>query len=330
MSDERDSSNMQQQILQRRQFLGTIAAGAASAVVLGNRFARADDHPPKPNLAFTAAGKEFHFDTGALRGTLPAEGKWLGLRPVTEIGSGKSIAGRYGLFSPYRLLTSDARFGTAAWDWASQARLLADGAVEVQWTADKEHPLDMTAVYRFAAPNTLDFSVTVKPRQDLKRFELFLASYFDGFLTSAAYVADNSDNEKGGTRRFMGATRNYGDWQMFPRDEEAIKTISDGRWKRPPHPVEWKIRPKLAAPLAVRRDEDRNLTAVLMAPAEDCFAVSMPYGEEGHRSVYLSLFGGDLKADEKAAARARLVIGREISNKQAVGLYEQFAKNAKG
>ena len=86
--------------------------------------------------------------------------------------------------------------------------------------------------------------------------------------------------------------------------------------------------PRLAAPLALRRDAKRGLTAVIMAPAGDCFAVSMPYGEDGHRSVYLSLFGRDLKAGETASARARMVIGKAISDQQAIELYEAYRKES--
>ena len=82
-----------------------------------------------------------------------------------------------------------------------------------------------------------------------------------------------------------------GDWQMFPRDEDAAQMITDGRWRYPPSPVAWKIGPRLAAPLGVRRDARSGLTALVMAPAEDCFAVATPYGHDNHRSLYLSLLG---------------------------------------
>jgi len=276
-------------------------------------------------LAFAAADKAFRFDTGVLKGTLREGGRSLGLKPVLEAASGTPLAGAFGLFSPYRLLTSDARFGTAAWDWASEARLLGDGAVEVRWAPDAERPLAITAVYRWAAPNTLDFTATVKPEKDLARFELFLASYFDGFPASFAYVRENPQAD--GKPGFMEARKASGDWQAFPRDDAAPPIIGDGRWKREPNPVEWKIMPRLAAPLALRRDAKTGLTAVLMAPVSDCFAVMMPYGEEGHRSVYLSLFGRDLKAGEDATARARLVIGRDISDAQAVALWEDYVRS---
>ena len=91
---------------------------------------------------------------------------------------------------------------------------------------------------------------------------------------------------------------------MFPRDEDAVRMITDGRWLYPPDPPPWKIGPRLAAPLALRRDARSGLTALVMAPAEDCFAVSTPYGQDDHRSLYLSLLGRDLKAGHTASARA--------------------------
>lgn len=156
----------------------------------------------------------------------------------------------------------------------------------------------------------------------LRRFEVFLASYFAGFPTSFAYV--QACPETGGKPGFLEAKKSSGAWQTFPRDEEAVKTFADGRWKRPPNPVSWRIMPRLAAPLALRRDDKTGLTALLMAPPSDCFAVSMPYGEEGHRSVYLSLFGKDLAPGQTVTSRTRLVIGRGISDEQAINLYRAY------
>jgi hypothetical protein len=186
----------------------------------------------------------------------------------------------------------------------------------VRWVADATHPFDMAALYRWAATNALDVTTAVTPRKDLRRFEIFMASYFAGFGAAFAYT-------QGG---FCEAQKEAGLWQAFPRDAKAVQIIADGRWQRPPHPVDWKIRPMLAAPLALRRDASRGLTALLMAPAQDCFAVCMPYGEESHRSLYLSLFGRDLKAGAQATARTRLVIGRGITDELAIKLYEAFLK----
>jgi len=301
-------------------FLSAMAA-ITSALTCGS--ALAEDRSSS-RLAFTRVANEIHFDTGVLKGTLGEGGKSLGLRPVTHIASGTQIAGAFGILSPYRMLTSEARFGTAAWEWPSTSEVLAAGAASVHWSADKEHPLQMTGVYRWSADDTLDLALTVKPQRDLRRFELFLASYFNGFPAALAYV--EQPGSAGRSRRFMEAVKSGGDWQAFPRDDTAAMLFGDGRWTRPPYPVTWKIMPRFAAPLVLRRDAKSGLTAVLMSRPSDCFAVSMPYGEEAHRSVYLSLFGGDLKAGQEVSAGVRLVIDQNGSDDRALELYRAYLK----
>lgn len=276
-------------------------------------------------LAFAAADKGFRFDTGVLRGMLRLNGQSAGLMSVVDCASGMSVSKSMGLFSHYRLLDSGARYGTSAWDRASGAKLLPGGAVEILWTADAAHPFDMTAVYRWAAPDTLDVTTRVTARADLRRFEVFLASYFDGFPLTFVYAKDAA----GGNPAFIGAPKSAAVWHIFPRDDDAVKIVGDGRWKRPPNPVEWTIRPLMAAPLAIRRDPAREFTAVMMARSEDCFAIAAPHDEEDHRSVYLSLFGRDFKTGESAAAPARLVIRRTISNDKAVALHARFVQDMK-
>jgi hypothetical protein len=308
--------------------LGLAALAFSGAARAADQASAGGDSATAPaRQAFTADRKEFRFDTGLLRGTLQSQGRSLGLGPVVDSASGATISGGLGLFSHYRLLDAGARYGGGAWDWPSGARELSDGSVLVTWSADAGHPFDMKALYRWKAPNVLDLATSVTPSKDLERFESFLASYFHGFTESLVYV--NTCAETGGQPGLLKATRSNGDWQVFPRDEAALKTIRDGRWKRPPNPVDWKIMPLLAGPLAVRRDADTGLTALVMAPPEDCFAVATPYGEEGHRSLYLSLLGRDIKAGQTATARSRLVIGRNISNEQAIAIYRAYMKEAR-
>jgi len=282
----------------------------------------AGNDPPSSKLAFQRAANELRFDTGVLRGSLCEAGKSLGLRPLTHVASGVQLAGAFGILSPYRLLTADDRFGTAAWDWKSNADLLPDGAASVHWLPDKDHPLELTAVYRWSAVNALDLELTVKPQRDLRRFELFLASYFSGFATSLAYAKQSGSENVSG--QFLEAVKAAGDWQTFPRDSVAVTIYRDGRWNRPPNPVTWRTMPCFAAPLAMRRDVKSGLTGILMSRPRDCFAVSMPYGEEGHRSVYLSLFGMDLVAGRAASAGVRLVVDKGITDDRAVDLYRDY------
>lgn len=311
----------------RRSFL--IAGASATAGVAGFgrvRNARAKHLEAATDApAFTAEGKSYNFDIGALRGTLRENGESQGFHPIQEVASGNVLSKVPGILTPYRLLASTARFLPDARGWTSRSKLLSDEAVEVHWSPDNEHPFELTAVYRLAAPNALDFRATVKSQRELQKFELFLASYFTGFSSSFVYVR-NCPNAAG-KPGFQEAVKQAGDWQMFPRDDGAANMITDGRWNYPPDPVDWKIMPRLAAPLALRRDRESGLTAVLMSPAKECFAVSTPYGDENHRSLYLSLFGCDLKAGETVSASARMIIGKNISNDQAINMYETYKKD---
>jgi hypothetical protein len=63
-----------------------------------------------------------------------------------------------------------------------------------------------------------------------------------------------------------------------------------------------------------------------MSPPLDCFGVLTPFEGEGHRSMYLSLFGKDLKAGETARARARLVIGTKLANDTLDKLYADYLR----
>lgn len=273
-------------------------------------------------LSFRAGEGGFAFDTGELSGTLRPGGRPIGLSPVRHRSSDRDLAGQYGLCSHYRLLDADARYGVAAWDWPGSVAEIEDGAVRARWTRDDAHPFDLQVLYRWSKPDTLDIVTTVTAAKDLKRFESFLASYFQGFADPYAYVA--ACPETGDRDAFLLAEERYGMWQMYPRDEDAVAIIQDGRWLREPHPVQWRILPRYAFPLVVRRDAESGLAGVLMAPTEDCFAVAMPYRGEGHRSIYLSLFGEDLKAGRTVAARARLVIAPSLSDEQAVARYREY------
>ena len=66
---------------------------------------------------------------------------------------------------------------------------------------------------------------------------------------------------------------------------------------------------------------------VLMAPAADCFAIATPYAGESHYSMYLSLFGRDVKAGRTARARSRFVVTTAGSDTEILRLYGKYIKN---
>ncbi|MDH4239447.1 MAG: hypothetical protein OEW48_07780 [Phycisphaerae bacterium] len=310
-------------------FLVTLVADTSTYANTGTKV---ESHSAK--FAFTSNDKgEYVFDTGVLRGKLRPDGKSLGLSSVIHVPSGISLNGNYGIFSFYRIFTTNKRYGHAAWDWPSVSTLLPDGGVQIVWLEGKDHPFEITATYRLTEETTVDLETTVKAQKNLQQFEVFLASYFhESFPTP--YVYANTNQKTKGEPGFLPAEKSFGDWQMFPRDKNVLQIIQDGRWEKEPNPVNWKVMPYLAAPVCVRRNEAANLAAVLMAPRDDCFAISTPYRGEGHYSIYLSLFGRDVKAGETVRSRCRLVVAPKgvpkrttaISNQQILELYQKYIK----
>ena len=246
---------------------------------------------------FSASGtNEFAFDTGVLKGKLRAGGKSTGLSSVVHLPTGLTMDSSMGLFGHYRVFSANKRYG----------------------------PFELRALYRWAAPDTLDLETSVQAKMNLAKFESFLASYFaEGFTNACVYARSNSQ------AWLMAVDKNGGAWQAFPRDDEAVSIIQDGRWKFQPNPVDWVIRPHLAKPLGVRRSPPNDLAALLMSPPQDCFAVLTPFEAEPHRSMYLSLFGKNLKAGESARARARLVIGTGLAGETIDRLYSDYLRQSR-
>ncbi len=278
----------------------------------------------RPDLAFhPSENGEYTFDTGVLQGVLQPGGKAQGLASVVHVPTGTRLDAGAGIFSPYRVFTTDQRYGAMAWDWPSTSKRLPDGAVEVTRAAAPDRPFDLTAVYRWTGPATLDLAITVKAHEDLDDFEIFLASYFDKAFPSPYVYTRSAPEAKPG---FTLATQSDGDWQLFPRNDKVLAIVHDGRWTKPPYPLNWAIRPPFAAPLAFRRNADRSLAVAVMSPPTDCFAISTPYEGETHYSLYPSLFGRDVQAGQTAPARVRFVVTTDISDSNILNLYENYVQ----
>jgi hypothetical protein len=274
--------------------------------------------------AFTPDGKGgYAFDTGLLRGTLCANGKSSGLSSVVHIPTGARLDSGSGICGYYRVFTTNRRYGRMGWDWPGRSRLLPDGAVQITLPEHEDRPFEMIAVYRWRDAATLDVETTVKAGTDLNKFEVFLASYCRESLPSP-YVCTQADS---GQPSFLPALKSHGDWLMFPRDQACLPIIRDGRWEKEPYPVNWTIMPEFQLPLAFRRGAESAPTVVVMAPRDDCFAVSMPYQGESHYSLYLSLFGRDIKAGESATARARFAVTTARSDAGILEMYGEYMKH---
>ena len=293
---------------------GCLELGAIVGCLLAVTMANVPGEEAKPLAFKTGVGGEFTFDTGIVRGKLREGGASKGLSQVVHIPTGQRLDSSMGLFSHYRVFTQGRRYGVGAWDWPSKARLETDRSVIVHWPATPDRPFEMSAHYRWTTPNTLDLETSVVAKTNLVKFESFLASYFAPVFTNSAVFT-------GASGKFTAAAKDAGVWQAFPRDAAVAAVIQDGRWKLEPNPVEWILQPAFSKALAFRRAPELGVTAAMMGDPRECFAISMPYETESHYSTYLSLFGRDLRAGERAIARARMVFLTRPDEQELVAAY---------
>ncbi len=284
------------------------------------------EEAPAPSLRFapTDTPGEFQFATGVINGILRPNGKPLGLLPATHTKTGTALAKSMGIFNYYRLFTANHRYGNSARELPCKAILESDGSVHAYWVSADDRPFVLEGHYRWAAPGTLDLETTVTAKADLPGLEIFLSTYFtDVFPATHVYA------KQAGGPAFVTPEEADGIWHAFPSGEHGRALVKDGRWTYPPSPVDWVMLADYAAPLAFRRDPKTGVVVIMMAPPEDCFAVLTPCRGEGHRSMYFSLFGRDMKAGEAARARSRFVVGQNLSDQEILAMYQAYVKTAK-
>lgn len=264
----------------------------------------------------------YTFDTGMLRGELRHGGGSLGLVPMHHPPTKTPLANIPGIYNYYRVFSTGQRYVESMRGLPSSAERIDPRNVRAHWGAGEGHPFTLDATYTWVAPDTLDLTTEVTAGEALPGFEVFLSSYCgEQFKATRVFVQTAA-----GEADFMTADKVDRVWQMFPRDEGAVAMIQDGRWAIPPSPVDWAIRPEYAAPLAYRRDPASGVAIVIMARAEDCFAVSTPEREESHYSMYFSLFGRDVGEGETVRARTRLLVG-PYAEDEIVSRYNAFLQS---
>lgn len=294
-----------------------------------------------PDLSFTPAERgQFTFDTGTFKGRLTATDKQQGLTSLVDVKTGRELTkGRadIGLFTYYRFLSTDRRFGEMGWLMPKSAERAADGTVRIVWPPQPDTPFELTATYKWVRPDALDVETSLRPERDMPKFEIFLASYFADAFRCKVYLKPGRYAK--GEPELAAAdvsplTR--GLYYAFVRDLQAAQIVCDGRWVRGSNPVDWAITRYLAGALAVQEDRAGGVTCAVMARPEDCFSIYVSYnmdppdGVADHHSAYLGLFGRDLKAGQTARTTTRLVVFSKPTTEQILSEYRAFAGKTAG
>lgn len=277
------------------------------------------------------------FDTGMLKGKMRLDGKHQGISQMTYTPTGMELLKSVGLLSYYRVFSSGKRYGNAARDWPLHAEILPDGGLKITFAPAEEHPLELVGIFHWRGPDTLDLETVVTPQVAMAKMEIFLSSYLTDGFDGSVYLKPNRF-DKTGKPAFVRSDWNElidGNYLVFPRDKDVLPMIYDGRWEIPPSPVTWAFTKYFEAPIGIRRHKASGLTAVLMSPPEDCFAVSVPYNKEppdnvaGHGSVYMSLFGAGVDAGQRVSAHCRLIIAKDLKDADVLRRYAEYLAERK-
>ncbi len=295
------------------------------------KLARKEEKKPEEEKPFFIASTEipgeFNVDTGMLKGIFRQGDRSIGFVPFSSISPELTISEKPdtlpGLLNFYRVFTTNKRYGESMRSVVSTAKVIDNKTIELVWDADEEHPFILSAKYQWISPQTLDLYVSVEAKETLPDFEVFLSSYLNDNFPQSYVYAQTEEGDK-----FLPTPQEAGIWQAFPRDEQSVNIIQDGRWTIPPSPVDWAIRPFYKEPIIYRVNEETKLAVVQMSERDNCFAVMTPHAGETHYSMYFSLFGKTLEAGQTVSTRVRMIIA-PLNEEQILSAYQEFISSPK-
>ena len=231
-----------------------------------------------------------------------------------------------GLFSLFQVRSRDAALIQPRETRPNEVKPIKDG-IRLVWHPSAAHQAELELEYTFCFPNIIEMGFTVRAKADYRDYEVLVAMYAPAKSKPGLYVVDRERpiDQIG----FTDHPALHGLYTFFPRDERAIRVLSDGRGGRK---YGWQVGfgRRYARPLVFRSVGDVDL--VVMGPATDVQAVGITY--EGdldsvarHDSAYLSYFGKDLNKGDVLKSRARLVIDAfRQSEKSHIELYQAFSE----
>ncbi len=264
---------------------------------------------------------ELRFITGDLEGTFIADGLHHGVTHLVHRPTGVVLARPGPLLNVYRLLCRDGWLGEAR-ATRHVVQRVPDG-LRLVWAARPAHLAHLEATLRLQADNALDMEIEVTGHAAYEDYEVFLSNYFDHSLQSGGYVVPvPEDPEAKEGRPIQLEPKAHpvyrGLYVTLPRDSHAAQMFWDGRWHRGRNWAEFMPARPYALPLGYYRDSASGVDALVMGLRADLAAVSIAYhpGDAGpdnvsnHHSLYLSLWGQNLRPGVHWRTAVRLVAGR--------------------
>lgn len=296
-----------------------------------------------PVCRWDAATKELTFSLSRLSGVLSCDltashGKSHHFSKVIHKPSGTVVSPdtggmiKAGLLNYFRVLTAGGYLTELRVEKAV-LKPEPDGITFV-WEPTLRRQAKVTARFVFREPNIIDMDLRVETLASYPGFEVLLSAYMAPGFDAGAYVAKQEfGSDEPEQIRILDQPMLRGLYPFFPRDEAGAHLLTDGRHQKGRFPWRMAIGRRYAMPLAFF--SQGSVDVLLMGRPEDVYAVGATYkgdpetdGVARHRSLYLSLFGGDFQPGEGRRTQMRMIVDDFGSDpKKHVELYQTFLKD---
>ncbi len=189
-----------------------------------------------------------------------------------------------------------------------------EDGISFTWMPTIRRQAKVKVKFTFRQPNIIDMDMWVETLTNYPGFEILLSAYMAPGFESGVYVAKEEFGPIEGEQiRLVDQPMIHGIWPFFPRDEAGANLLTDGRHQKGRWFWRMAIGRRYAMPLAFF--SKNGVDAIVMGRPEDVYAVGATYKGDaenddvaGHRSLYLSLFGENLKAGEGRHTQMRMII----------------------
>jgi hypothetical protein len=255
---------------------------------------------------------QFDFALPGLRGTICAEGQTHGFRELRFLPDGPDINNpKLYLGHLYRCL-ANGRFLVQTRDHPHASRLDGDKVI-TEWPVNESNPARIQLTYEVSSDNTLDLTATCTATAPVKRYELYFSHYFGGAFRPYLYLKSPDYLRRNEPVLYAPQVNGFVDgyYLAYPRDNEALFTLFDGRWHGD-HPVPFCVGREFWRPIGIYAAALERKAVVITARQSECFCLYSTYDTPDardnilhHNSLYFGMFNADLEPGESRTGHLR-------------------------
>jgi len=204
---------------------------------------------------------------------------------------------------------------------------IANNIIKLKWNPTISHQVETTAEYIFTDERFIDIKISLEAFGYYRNYEIILSNYLSKNIKNKVILKDKINGERTVSVEYNDF---YTDtYPFFPRDENSINIMSDGRHKKGHWFWNCSYGKEYKYPVII--SEKDNIKILLMGKRKDTHAIGTTYSGSRmktddvveHYAQYIRLFGEDITPGTKleTSIRCYLLNDMEIDYKD---LYNDF------